>query len=102
MCLPYHDSWVVVKEDQQLLIDSMREAWFNVFSTEMNLNIKWSLTMNGKPNEEKEDELQDLVNDLKFQLSCHQSKFNWNYFQSKVKEAKELHNVLFPIKLRSS
>jgi len=40
VCLPYHDSWVVVKEDQQLLIDSMREAWFNVFSTEMNFKYK--------------------------------------------------------------
>jgi len=50
---------------------------------------------------EKEGELQVLVNDLKFQLSCHQSKFNWNYFQSEVKKAKELHNELFPIKLKA-
>lgn len=39
VCLGWHDSFVVVKDDRQLLIDTMREAWFNIFASYDNFKV---------------------------------------------------------------
>lgn len=38
--LPWHDSYVVIEEDRQLLIDTMRNAWLNTFQTDINFKYK--------------------------------------------------------------
>ena len=39
VCLGWHDSFVVVQNDRQLLIDIMREAWFNIFASYNNFKV---------------------------------------------------------------
>ena len=39
VCLGWHDSFVVVKDDQNLLIETMREAWFNIFASYDNFKV---------------------------------------------------------------
>ncbi|CAH9012421.1 conserved hypothetical protein [Vibrio phage 277E43-1] len=36
VCLPYHDSWCVVKKNGNLLVEVMKEAWVDLFGTTMN------------------------------------------------------------------
>lgn len=36
VCLGWHDSFVVLKEGRDFLIESMREAWYSMFGTYMN------------------------------------------------------------------
>ena len=39
ICLGWHDSFVVAKENRKLLMDTMREAWFNIFSSYDNFKV---------------------------------------------------------------
>lgn len=39
VCLGWHDSFVVTKNNQKILIDIMKESWFNIFGSYMNFKV---------------------------------------------------------------
>lgn len=40
VCLGWHDSFVVVKSEREYLIDTMKEAWYSLFSNYMNFKVE--------------------------------------------------------------